>query len=81
MKTTRFLGMVLVFLCTAGALRAVPIAHAADYDLDLGLRLQFLANGQIVNDPYAQHNRLYMFMKESRLMFNGRYLEEIMTFS
>ncbi len=68
-----FLKFLLVLLTATGTLRAMPIVNTPDYGLDLGVRLQFLANGEVVNDPYAQHNRLYMFLKESRLLVNGRY--------
>lgn len=74
MKTHLF-----VLILTAAALaprlaRAdVPIAKSDEAQLNAGAMSQVLGFGQRVDDPYTDHNRLYLFMKEARLRANGHY--------
>ncbi len=51
----------------------VPIAKNDEAQLNVGAMTQVLGFGQRVDDPYTDHNRLYLFMKEARLPANGHY--------
>ena len=53
--------------------RGVGIAKTDKLALDIWGRGQMLGVGQIVADPVAGNVRVYEFLKQARLGFNGRY--------
>lgn len=51
----------------------IKALESKDAELNIGVMTQVLAIGQQVDDPFKDHNRLYLFMKEARFRTNGRY--------
>jgi hypothetical protein len=54
---------------------AGELVNGPKFGLDAHGRLQWLAVGQSMDDSFRDDNRLYLFMKQARLSFNGRYDE------
>ena len=53
--------------------RGISIVNTDKLSLDIWGRGQMLGVGQVLPDPYADHARVYLFLKQARLGFNGRY--------
>lgn len=53
--------------------RALPVVRTDKLALDVHGRGQMIGVGQIVPDPFRDHARVYLFMKQSRLGFKGSY--------
>ena len=73
--TNRLFTLILTAVVLAPTLaRAdVPIAKSEDAQLNAGAMMQGLGFGQQLNDPYTDHGRLYLFIKEARLRASGNY--------
>jgi hypothetical protein len=52
---------------------AANVVDGENFKLDLNGRMQWLAEAQKVDDADRNDLRLYLFMKQSRLRFNGKY--------
>lgn len=69
----------LAVLGLVGLLGGVPYANAANivqndkFTLDANGRLQWLAVGQHVKNDFSDDGRLYLFMKQARLRFAGKF--------
>jgi len=53
--------------------RGIPLANTDKMSLDIWGRAQMLGVGQVIPDPYADHARIYLFMKQARMGFNGSF--------
>jgi hypothetical protein len=53
--------------------RGIPVVAGDKYGLSIWGRGQMLGVGQVLPDPYADHQRIYLFMKQARMGFNGHY--------
>ncbi len=51
----------------------VPIVNTDQNKLDIFGRAQMIGTGEIVPDPKAQHERVYLFLNEARLGLKGQY--------
>ena len=51
----------------------IKVLQTKEAELNIGGMTQVLGFGQQVNDPFTDHNRLYLFMKEARFRTNGKY--------
>jgi hypothetical protein len=51
----------------------VPVVNTEQNQLDIFGRAQLMGTGEIVPDPIAQHQRVYLFLNEARMGFKGRY--------
>ncbi len=60
-------------LLTSAARADIPVVKTEDGQLNVGAMMQALGFGQRVNDPTADHNRAYLFIKEARFRANGNY--------
>ena len=74
MKTTlsSILGFLLALAPTL-ALADIKVLESKEAELNIGAMTQVIGFGQQVDDPFTDHNRLYLFMKEARFRTNGRY--------
>ncbi len=61
---------VLTFGSVASA--DVPIVKTEDTEVNIGAMLQVIGYGQILNDPFRNDQRAYLFMKEARLRLSGK---------
>lgn len=52
---------------------AAEVVRGDKFDLDINGRLQWLGVAQRVDDDFRNDERLYLFMKQARLRFDGRY--------
>ena len=58
----------------AGAFdRGIPLANSDKATLNVWGRGQMLGVGQVLPDPYADHTRIYEFLKQARMGFDGKY--------
>ena len=74
MKTTMSLLLSLAAALTPALASAdIKLIENKDSELSVGAMTQALGFGQQVNDPYTDHNRLYLFMKEGRIRSHGKY--------
>jgi len=75
--TRKFLGTaaVLAAALIAGRSEAASLVTNDEFSLDARGRMQWLGVGQHVADDFRKDARLYLFMKQARLRFNGRYEE------
>jgi hypothetical protein len=62
-----------VVLFVASSARAGELVRTDKFSLDANGRLQWLAVGQKLDDPFRNDHRLYLFMKQARLRLDGRY--------
>lgn len=53
--------------------RGIPLVNTDKLSLSLWGRGQLLGVGQALPDPYADHLRIYEFLREARMGFNGNY--------
>jgi len=53
----------------------VSVVNTDNNQLDLYGRAQMLGVGQIVPDPVANHDRIYLFLNQARLGLKGRYAD------
>ncbi len=51
----------------------VPVVNTDSNKLDIYGRAQVMGTGEIVPDPKASHDRIYLFLNEARLGFKGQY--------
>ena len=51
----------------------VPVVNTDTNKLDIYGRAQIMGTGEIVPDPKAAHDRIYLFLNQARLGFKGRY--------
>lgn len=74
-------GAMLTFavLALAGSAQAVEVVRSEKFDLDIMGRGQMIGVYQNVPDPVRDNNRIYLFMKQARLGFSGRF-EDAFTF-
>jgi len=71
LKRTAALAALLLGLTARGF--AVELITKDDMELNVGGRMQLFGLGQTVKDPHRTDARVFLFMKQSRLMFFGRY--------
>lgn len=68
---------VLAAALLAGTLipqaRGLEVINNEKLGLNIHGRGQMIGVGQNVPDPYRDHNRIYLFMKQARLAFDGHY--------
>jgi hypothetical protein len=55
--------------------RAAEVVNNDQLELNIGGRMQMYGLAQHVDDPHRDNERLYLFIKQARLMFSGRYEE------
>lgn len=48
------------------------VVNTDSFNLNIGGRIQEVAYGQTVHDPYKDNGRLYLFLKQARFRLNGR---------
>jgi hypothetical protein len=68
-------------LVTVGLMAVIGIAQAQagevvkndKFTLNANGRMQWLAVGQKLDDPFRSDNRMYLFMKQARLRLTGKY--------
>ena len=70
MKTTNFL-MTLVLIMSTQA-HAIELIKKDDASFNLGGRFQLFGLGERVTDPYKENNRLFVFLKQARIMASGQ---------
>src|SRR2546425_11684489 len=63
----------VVALLGASVARAGEVVGNEKFTLNANGRLQWLAVGQKLDDPFRNDDRLYLFMKQARLRLNGKY--------
>jgi hypothetical protein len=63
----------MVLLGAAQAATAGEIVKNDKFTLNGNGRLQWLAVGQKLDDPFRADDRMYLFMKQARLRLSGRY--------
>ena len=63
----------VVALLAASQLRAAEVVGNEKFTLNANGRMQWLAVGQKVDDPFRNDDRLYLFMKQARLRMSGKY--------
>src|SRR5690349_15696925 len=51
----------------------VPVVSTDANQLDIYGRAQMMGIGEIVPDPVANHDRIYLFLNQARVGFEGRY--------
>jgi hypothetical protein len=51
----------------------ITVVRTEDLELDVGGLAQLLGVAQDVNDPYKDHDRVYLFMQTARLRMEGQY--------
>jgi hypothetical protein len=51
----------------------VPVVNTDHNKLDIFGRAQLIGTGEIVPDPKANHDRIYLFLNEARLGLKGQY--------
>jgi hypothetical protein len=51
----------------------VPVINTEKAQLDIFGRAQLIGTGEIVPDPIANHDRIYLFLNEARMGLKGRY--------
>lgn len=51
----------------------VPVVNTDTNQLDIFGRAQIMGTGEIVPDPKANHDRIYLFLNEARMGLKGRY--------
>lgn len=70
-RTVATLGFLTLLAATSA--RAGEIVQNDKFTLNAGGRLQWLAVGQKLDDPFRNDERLYLFMKQGRIRLNGSY--------
>jgi hypothetical protein len=74
MKRVLSLVMTAALVASAAAsARAVEVVHNDKLKLDMYGRGQMIGVGQYVPDPYRDHLRVYLFLKQARIGFKGQY--------
>lgn len=53
--------------------RALEVVHTDKMKLDMYGRAQMIGVGEYVPDPYRDHMRVYLFLKQARIGFKGLY--------
>lgn len=72
MKRT-LITLVATAVIGAAQARAGEVVETEKFTLNAHGRLQWLAVGQKVDDPFRNDERLYLFMKQGRFRLDGRY--------
>jgi len=72
MKRT-FLTLGLMALIGTANARAGEVVKNDKFTLNANGRMQWLAVGQKLDDPFRSDNRMYLFMKQARLRLTGKY--------
>jgi hypothetical protein len=72
MKRT-LLTVALAALAAVAPARAGEVVKNDKFTLNANGRMQWLAVGQQVNDPFRSDDRMYLFMKQARLRLTGKY--------
>jgi len=68
------LSLASFLLSVSTASRAdIPVVKTDNAELDIGGMTQLLGMGQIVDDPYKDNARAYLFIHEARLRMGGNY--------
>ncbi|HEY2942014.1 MAG TPA: porin [Vicinamibacteria bacterium] len=70
-RTLVTLGLLAALV--ASQARAAEVVGNEKFTLNANGRLQWLAVGQKLDDPFRNDDRLYLFMKQARLGLNGKY--------
>ncbi|OGQ21535.1 MAG: hypothetical protein A3I05_03275 [Deltaproteobacteria bacterium RIFCSPLOWO2_02_FULL_44_10] len=65
-------GMMMVFLVSVNAF-GIEVIRKEDKELDINIHGQVLGFGERVKDPSRNDLRLYLFLKQARLNFKGRF--------
>jgi hypothetical protein len=73
MKISMKLLAAVLALSSFGTLDALEVVKTDDMNLDVGGRMQLYGLAQHVDDPHRDNERLYLFMKQARVMFSGSY--------
>lgn len=63
----------LIALLATAAHADTPVLQTSQTEVDVGAMVQVMGAAQQVDDPVANDQRLYLFMKEARLRATGRY--------
>src|SRR4051794_39726917 len=73
MKTgmTRFWVLAAALAGFAVNAFAGEVVKTDKFDMNVGGRLQLLGLGENVRDPYREDSRVYLFIKQARLLFDG----------
>ena len=72
MKRTLVTVGLMAFIGIAPA-QAGEVVKSDKFTLNANGRMQWLAVGQKLDDPFRSDNRLYLFMKQARLRLTGNY--------
>ncbi len=72
-KASAFLTIGTVFVLHTSAVAEISVAKSDRAELAIGGIVQLLGLGQHVDDPFKNRNRVYLFMKETRLRVSGNY--------
>lgn len=73
MTARLFTLLVTAALFSTAARADIPVVKTEEVQLNIGALMQALGFGQRVDDPYTDHNRAYLFIKEARFRANGSY--------
>jgi hypothetical protein len=65
--------LAVTFWSVPGTARAMELLRTEKFDLDFVGRGQMIGVGELVPDPLRDNMRVYLFLKQARLGFNGRY--------
>src|SRR5690242_4569194 len=47
------------------------VVNTDNFNLNIGGRIQEVAYGELIHDPYANNGRVYLFLKQARFRVNG----------
>src|SRR5437773_3049244 len=72
-RTFTVLGLLAMLGGVSSQARAANLVENDKFKLNANGRLQWLGVGQKLDDGFANHNRMYLFMKQARLRVNGQY--------
>ncbi len=72
-KLNRWLAAILVAggVSSYGWAMGHEVVNTEKFNLNIGGRIQEVAYGQLVHDPYADNARVYLFLKQARFRVNG----------
>ena len=62
--------MIALWLCST-QVNALELMKKDDASFNLGGRFQLFGVAERVNDPYKENNRLFLFLKQARIMASG----------
>jgi len=72
LKTTFAFLFGLLTLASCGFGYGHDVYNSDDFSLNIGGRMQLIGYGEYVDDPVREDTRVYMFLREARLLFDGQ---------